>query len=202
MLSLHGFQAFPQLIHGMTGSGTSARDTSLLQTRRGAEGAEDRPGAAGQTSAKDLEEIQQIPPPAGDLPQSACTMEKEGSGFSLTLDTKTFAQKNCQSDRWAEAAWSAERARRSMRMGRARTLTEPKSSDGCLICLGVNPEAVTCSMAGGKLYIQAPVNQPSEAAERCVPIDCQTVNTNAARESRGTARHQRHTDDTQQSGKH
>ncbi|KAF4105413.1 hypothetical protein G5714_013075 [Onychostoma macrolepis] len=42
---------------------------------------------------------------------------------------------------------------------------------------GVNPEAVTCSMADGKLYIQAPVNQPSEAAERMLPTDCQTVKT-------------------------
>ncbi len=54
----------------------------------------------------------------------------------------------------------------------------------------MNPEAVTCSMAHGKLYIQAPVNT-SEASERMLTIDCQTVKTRQSE----TTRLQHHTDD-------
>ncbi|KAK9963990.1 hypothetical protein ABG768_005201 [Culter alburnus] len=39
---------------------------------------------------------------------------------------------------------------------------------------GVNPEGLSCSMADdGKLYIQAPVNQRSEDAERKISTDCE-----------------------------
>ncbi|ROL44308.1 Heat shock protein 30, partial [Anabarilius grahami] len=101
-----------------------------------------------------------------------CAMEKEGSGFALTL--ATFPWRSCQSFRSAGSCRCAERPRRSRRiLGKART--ESRSSEGCLICLkGVNPEGLSCSMAdNGKLYMQVPVNQRPEDAERRISTDCE-----------------------------
>ncbi|KAK2896309.1 hypothetical protein Q8A67_010797 [Cirrhinus molitorella] len=110
---------------------------------------------------KIFEEIQQ------EIHPVACTMEKEGSGFALTLDTEDFSPEEL----------SVRQVGRKLHVSGKR----------------VNPEAVRCSMADGKLYIQAPVNQPSEAAERMLPIDCQTVKTTQPE----TTKIQHHTSETQ-----
>uniref|UniRef100_A0A673GEQ2 SHSP domain-containing protein n=1 Tax=Sinocyclocheilus rhinocerous TaxID=307959 RepID=A0A673GEQ2_9TELE len=104
-------------------------------------------------------------------------MEKEGSGFALTLDTRLFPRRTvsqtgaqeaaCQRKEREEAGgWKGSYSYRSQEFRRVFDLPQR-----------VNPEVLTCSMADGKLYIQEPVNQPSEAAERMLPTDCQTVKT-------------------------
>uniref|UniRef100_A0A672NMN3 SHSP domain-containing protein n=1 Tax=Sinocyclocheilus grahami TaxID=75366 RepID=A0A672NMN3_SINGR len=91
---------------------------------------------------KIFEEIQQMPH-SQEISPVACTMEKKGSGFALTLDTKDFCPE--------------ELSVRQVSQEFRRVFDLPQ---------GVNPEVLTCSTADGKLYIQEPVNQPSEAAER------------------------------------
>uniref|UniRef100_A0A672NJM8 SHSP domain-containing protein n=1 Tax=Sinocyclocheilus grahami TaxID=75366 RepID=A0A672NJM8_SINGR len=88
-----------------------------------------------------------------ELPGSAvaCTMEKKGSGFALTLDTKDFCPEELSVRQDGKGSYSY----RSQEFRRVFDLPQ-----------GVNPEVLTCSTADGKLYIQEPVNQPSEAAER------------------------------------
>uniref|UniRef100_A0A9J7Z824 SHSP domain-containing protein n=2 Tax=Cyprinus carpio TaxID=7962 RepID=A0A9J7Z824_CYPCA len=126
---------------------------------------------------KIFEEIQQIPP-SQEIYPVACTMEKEGSGFSLTLDTKDFCPEELSVRQVGRKLHVSGKSEKKHEDGKGsysyRTQEFRRVFD---LPQGVNPEAVTCSMAGGKLYIQAPVNQPSEAAERMLPIDCQTVNT-------------------------
>uniref|UniRef100_A0A8C0XV68 SHSP domain-containing protein n=1 Tax=Cyprinus carpio carpio TaxID=630221 RepID=A0A8C0XV68_CYPCA len=113
-----------------------------------------------------------------ELKSIACTMEKEGSGFSLTLDTKDFCPEELSVRQVGRKLHVSGKSEKKHEDGKGsysyRTQEFRRVFD---LPQGVNPEAVTCSMAGGKLYIQAPVNQPSEAAERMLPIDCQTVNT-------------------------
>ncbi|KAL0177197.1 hypothetical protein M9458_026091, partial [Cirrhinus mrigala] len=112
---------------------------------------------------KILEEIQQ------EIYPVACTMEKEGSGFAVTLDTKDFSPEELKLHVSGKSEKKQEdgKGSYSYRIQEFRRVFD--------LPQGVNPETVTCSMADGKLYIQAPVNQPNEAAERMLPIDCQTT---------------------------
>ncbi len=95
-------------------------------------------------------------------------MEKEGSGFALTLNTKDSSPEELSVRQVCMSKQDDGKGSFSYRSQEFRRVFDPSR--------GVNPEAVTCSMAHGKLYIQAPVNT-SEAAERMLTIDCQTVKT-------------------------
>ncbi|KAL0200069.1 hypothetical protein M9458_003256, partial [Cirrhinus mrigala] len=115
-----------------------------------------------------FEEIQQMPS-SQEIYPVACTTEKEGSGFALTLDTKDFSPEELKLHVSGKSEKKQEdgKGSYSYRIQEFRRVFD--------LPQGVNPETVTCSMADGKLYIQAPVNQPSEAAERILPIDRQTT---------------------------
>ncbi|KAK2873036.1 hypothetical protein Q8A67_022933 [Cirrhinus molitorella] len=126
---------------------------------------------------KIFEEIQQMPP-SQEIYPVACSMEKEGSDFALTLDTKDFSPEELsvrQVGRKLHVSGKSEKKQEDGKGSYSYRIQEFRRVFD--LPQGVNPEAVTCSMADGKLYIQAPVNQPSEAAERMLPIDCQTVKT-------------------------
>lgn len=119
---------------------------------------------------KIFEEIQQMPP-SQQLYPVACTMEKEGSGLALTLDTKDFSPEELsvrQVDRELQVSRKSEKKQEDGKSSYSYRTQEFRR--GFDLPQGVNPEAVTCSMADGKLYIQAPVNHPSEAAERMLPL--------------------------------
>ncbi|KAL1263552.1 hypothetical protein QQF64_006291 [Cirrhinus molitorella] len=137
---------------------------------------------------KIFEEIQQ------EIHPVACTMEKEGSGFALTLDTEDFSPEELsvrQVGRKLHVSGKSEKKQEEGKGSYSYRLQEFKRVFD--LPQGVNPEAVRCSMADGKLYIQAPVNQPPEAAERMLPIDCQTVKTTQPE----TTKIQHHTSETQ-----
>ncbi|KAL1263540.1 hypothetical protein QQF64_006279 [Cirrhinus molitorella] len=121
---------------------------------------------------KIFEDIQQ------EIYPVASTMEKEGSGFALTLDTEDFSPEELsvrQVGRKLHVSGKSEKKQEDGKGPYSYKIQEFRRVFD--LPQGVNPEAVTCSMADGKLYIQAPVNQPSEAAERMLPYDCQTVKT-------------------------
>ncbi|KAK9963935.1 hypothetical protein ABG768_005150 [Culter alburnus] len=162
MLSLHGLQpSFSSLM----GTEWTVRRYEITALHRHAAGCEEQPGETaapglyGETQQKEIYPV-------------TCAMEKDGSGFDLTL--ATFPWRSCQSFRSAGSCGSAARPRRSRRiMGKSfyrvqefrRVFDLPEE---------VNPEGLSCSMADdGKLYIQAPVNQRSEDADRMISTDCE-----------------------------
>ncbi|XP_048062080.1 heat shock protein 30-like [Megalobrama amblycephala] len=106
----------------------------------------------------------------------SCAVERDGSRFALTLDTRDFSPEEL----------SVRQVGRKLQVcGKTQKKQEDpgKGSYSCRIQEfrrvfdlpeGVNPEGLSCSMAdGGKLYIQAPVNQRSEDAERKISTDCE-----------------------------
>ncbi|XP_029924857.1 heat shock protein beta-11-like [Myripristis murdjan] len=96
---------------------------------------------------------------------------QESGTFALTLDTKEFAPEEL----------SVKQVGRKLRVSGK---TEKKQEDGkgsysyrCQefrqefdVPDGVDPEAVTCSLAGGQLQIQAPRESVSDGKERVIPI--------------------------------
>lgn len=174
MLSLHGFQPSLGSFMGMDWPVRRLwpEITSLYRYREQLQELKSSLEQLEKLQHKIFEEIQQMPPSQEIYPVT-CTMEKEGSGFVLTLDTKDFSPEELsvrQVGRELHVSGKSEKKQedgkdsysyRSQEFRRVFDLPQ-----------GVNPEAVTCSMADGKLYIQA-----SEAAERMLPIDCQTVKT-------------------------
>ncbi|KAK9979936.1 hypothetical protein ABG768_013342 [Culter alburnus] len=108
-----------------------------------------------------FEEIQQK-----EICSVTCTMEKEGSGFALTLDTQDFSPEEL----------SVRQVGRKLQVSGKSQKQQEDHGKGLYSCRirefrqvfdlpeGVNPVAVICcTTADGKLYIQAPVNQRSEA---------------------------------------
>uniref|UniRef100_A0A8C0Y8G7 SHSP domain-containing protein n=1 Tax=Cyprinus carpio carpio TaxID=630221 RepID=A0A8C0Y8G7_CYPCA len=91
---------------------------------------------------------------------SPAQWRKEGSGFSLTLDTKDFCPEELsvrQVDRKLHVSGKSEKKHEDGKGSYSyRTQEFRRVFD---LPQGVNPEAVTCSMAGGKLYIQAPLQR-------------------------------------------
>ncbi|XP_016296492.1 heat shock protein 30-like [Sinocyclocheilus anshuiensis] len=172
MLSLHGFQPSLSSFMGMDWPVRSLWPEITSLYRHGEELQELKSSLEQLEKLQHqiFEEIQQMPP-SQEIYPVACTMEKEGSGFALTLDTKDFSPEEL----------SVRQVRRKLHVSGN---SEKKQEDGTgsysyrsqefrrvfALPQGVNPEALTCSMADGKLYIQAPVNQPSEAAERMLPL--------------------------------
>uniref|UniRef100_A0A673ISH7 SHSP domain-containing protein n=2 Tax=Sinocyclocheilus rhinocerous TaxID=307959 RepID=A0A673ISH7_9TELE len=168
MLSLHGFQPSLSSFMGMDWPVRSLWPEITSLYRHGEELQELKSSLEQLEKLQHqiFEEIQQMPP-SQEIYPVACTMEKEGSGFALTMDTKDFSPEEL----------SVRQVRRKLHVSGK---SEKKSQEFRRVFdlpQGVNPEVLTCSMADGKLYIQEPVNQPSEAAERMLPTDCQTVKT-------------------------
>ncbi|RXN10639.1 heat shock 30-like protein [Labeo rohita] len=171
MLSLIGFQ--PSLSSFM-GTDWPVRSLwpEITPLYRHAEVLQELKSSLEKLQHKILEEIQQ------EIYPVTCTMEKEGSGFALTLDTKDFSPEELsvrQVGRKLRVSGKSEKKQEDGKGSYSYRIQEFRRVFD--LPQGVNPDAVTCSMADGKLYIQAPVNQPSEAAERMLPIDCQTVKT-------------------------
>ncbi|XP_016123363.1 heat shock protein 30-like [Sinocyclocheilus grahami] len=170
MLSLHGFQPSLSSFMGMDWPVRSLWPEITSLYRHGEELQELKSSLEQleKLHHKIFEEIQQMPPSQEIY---ACTMEKKGSGFALTLDTKDFSPEEL----------SVRQVRRKLHVSGK---SEKKQEDGkgsysyrsqefrwvFDLPQGVNPEVLTCSTADGKLYIQEPVNQPSEAAERMLPL--------------------------------
>ncbi len=112
-------------------------------------------------------------PPSQEIHPVACTMEKEGSGFVLTLDTKDFSPEELSVRQVGRELHVSGKSEKKQEDGKGSYSYRSQEFRRVFdLPQGVNPESVTCSMADGKLYIQA-----SEAAERMLPIDCQTVKT-------------------------
>ncbi|RXN39275.1 heat shock 30-like protein [Labeo rohita] len=177
MLCLHGFQ--PSLSSFM---GTDWPVRSLWQEitplYRHAEVLQELKSSLEQLEKlqhKISEEIQQMPP-SQEIYPVACAMEKEGSGFALTLDTKDFSPEELSVRQVGGKLHVSGKSEKKQEDGKGSYSYRIQEFRRVFdLPQGVNPDAVTCSMADGKLYIQAPVNQPSEAAERMLPINCQTL---------------------------
>ncbi|XP_058651426.1 heat shock protein 30-like [Onychostoma macrolepis] len=179
MLSLHGFQPSLSSFMGMDWPVRSLWPEITSLYRHGEQPQELKSSLEQleKLQHKIFEEIHQMPP-SQEIYPVACTVEKEGRGFALTLDTKDFSPEELSVRQVGRKLHVSGKSEKKQEDGKGsysyRTQEFRRVFD---LPQGVNPEAVTCSMADGKLYIQAPVNQPSEAAERMLPTDCQTVKT-------------------------
>lgn len=110
---------------------------------------------------------------ASDLVQPiSYAVDKEGGGFALTVDAKGFSPEEL----------SVKQVGRKLRVcGK----TEKREEDGkgtsshrvqefrheFVLPQGVNPEALSCSLADGKLFIQTPRTKQAEKADRVLTID-------------------------------
>nr|XP_055065010.1 heat shock protein 30-like [Misgurnus anguillicaudatus] len=125
------------------------------------------------------EEIQQMSNSEEIQPLTSTVQEKEGSGFTLTLDTKDFSPEELsvkQVGRKLQVSGKTEKKQEDGKDSYSYRIQEFRRVFD--LPEGVNPETVTCSMTDGKLYIQASVNQISETPERMLHIHCpQTVKT-------------------------
>lgn len=117
-----------------------------------------------------FDEIDHVPPMTTFKPISF-QLQKEGSQYALTLDTKDFTPEDL----------SVKQVGRKLRVSGK---TEKKQDDGkgafsyrCQefrqefnLPEGVNPEMVTCSLNNGQLQIQAPKEANAVSNERVIPI--------------------------------
>ncbi|XP_045896947.1 heat shock protein beta-11-like [Micropterus dolomieu] len=97
---------------------------------------------------------------------------RDGASFALSLDTKEFSPQEL----------SVKQVGRKLRVsGRTEKKTEDEKGCSSYRCQefrqefdlpdGVAPGAVTCSLVGGRLHIQAPRERPAtDGKERVVPI--------------------------------
>ncbi|KAM3868908.1 heat shock protein beta 9-like [Diretmus argenteus] len=101
----------------------------------------------------------------------AFQMGRESDTFALTLDTKDFCPEEL----------SVKQVGRKLRVsGKTEKKQEDAKGSYSYRCAefrqefdlpeGVDPESVTCSLAGGQLQIQAPRERVSDGKERVVPI--------------------------------
>lgn len=98
---------------------------------------------------------------------------KDGSSFALSLDTQEFSPEEL----------SVKQVGRKLRVsGRTEKKKEDEKGSYSYRCQefrqefdlpdGVDPEAVTCSLSGGRLQIQAPREKPvHDGKERVIPIN-------------------------------
>ncbi|KAM4620359.1 heat shock protein beta-11-like [Polymixia lowei] len=120
---------------------------------------------------KIFEEIDQSTSSSAIFKPIAFQVGKDSNTFALSLDTKEFSPEEL----------SVKQVGRKLRVSGK---TEKKQDDGkgsfsyrCQefrqefdLPVGVDPESVTCSLAGGQLQIQAPRDRVSDGKERVVPI--------------------------------
>ncbi|KAL2077430.1 hypothetical protein ACEWY4_026934 [Coilia grayii] len=105
-----------------------------------------------------------------------CHLEKKGDGFALTLDTNDFSPEELSVKQVGNKLQVSGKSEKRHEDGKGsysyRVKAFRREFD---LPEGVNPEAVTCSLAEGKLHIQAPGNQMPAISERVVPINCKTA---------------------------
>ncbi|KAG8008371.1 Heat shock protein beta-11 [Nibea albiflora] len=107
------------------------------------------------------------------MPIAFQELEKDRSSFALSLDTKEFSPEEL----------SVKQVGRKLRVsGKTEKKKEDEKGSYSYKCQefrqefdlpdGVDPEAVTCSLVGGRLQIQAPRERPaSDGKERVIPIN-------------------------------
>ncbi|RXN10640.1 E3 SUMO- ligase 2-like isoform X1 [Labeo rohita] len=150
MLSLIGFQ--PSLSSFM-GTDWPVRSLwpEITPLYRHAEVLQELKSSLEKLQHKILEEIQQ------EIYPVACTMEKEGSGFALTLDTKDFSPEELSVRQVGRKLHVSGKSKKKQEDGKGSYSYRIQEFRWVFdLPQGVNPDAVTCSMADGKLYIQAP----------------------------------------------
>lgn len=119
---------------------------------------------------KIYEEIDHVPASVDVQPVSYRL--EEGDSFALTLDTKDFSPEELsvkQVGRKLQVSGKTEKKQEYGKCSYSYRIQEFRREFD--LPEGVNPEAVTCSLADGKLHIEAPKNQIPEVPERVVPID-------------------------------
>lgn len=122
-----------------------------------------------------FQEIDQIPASEAVHPL-ACNLEKKGDGFALTLDTKDFSPEELSVKQVGNKLQVSGKSEKRHEDGKGsysyRVQAFRREFD---LPEGVSPEAVTCSLAEGKLHIEAPAKQTPAISERVVPINCKTA---------------------------
>ncbi|XP_036450420.1 heat shock protein 30-like [Colossoma macropomum] len=99
-------------------------------------------------------------------------VEKEGGGFALTLDAKGFSPEELsvkQVGRKLRVCGKTEKREEDGKGSYSHRVQELRRE--FVLPEGVNPEALSCSLADGKLFIQAPNTQQSEKPDRVLTID-------------------------------
>ncbi|XP_063046796.1 heat shock protein 30-like [Engraulis encrasicolus] len=105
-----------------------------------------------------------------------CELEKKGDGFALTLDTKDFSPEELSVKQVGNKLQVSGKSEKRQEDGKGSYSYRVKAFRREIdLPEGVNPEAVTCSLAEGKLHIQAPGHQTPAISERVVPINCKTA---------------------------
>ncbi|XP_063045520.1 heat shock protein 30-like [Engraulis encrasicolus] len=105
-----------------------------------------------------------------------CQLEKKGDGFALTLDTKDFSPEELSVKQVGNKLQVSGKSEKRQEDGKGSYSYRVKAFRREIdLPEGVNPEAVTCSLAEGKLHIQAPGHQTPAISERVVPINCKTA---------------------------
>ncbi|XP_076148523.1 heat shock protein 30-like [Alosa pseudoharengus] len=124
-----------------------------------------------------FQEIDQIPA-SEELHPLPCNLEKKGEGFALTLDTKDFSPEELSVKQVGNKLQVSGKSEKRHEDGKGsysyRVQAFRREFD---LPEGVTPEAVTCSLAEGKLHIEAPGKQTPSISERVVPINCKTADS-------------------------
>uniref|UniRef100_A0A8D0CJ88 SHSP domain-containing protein n=1 Tax=Scleropages formosus TaxID=113540 RepID=A0A8D0CJ88_SCLFO len=132
-----------------------------------------------------LEEFDHVPSSSSSLEPLKYHLEKEGESFALTLDTKDFSP---------EELCVKQLGRKLRVSGKSEKKQEDGKGSYCYrrqefrrefeLPEDVNPEAVSCSFADGRLRIRAPREALRAAAERVLPIDTTSPDVSSARSQR------------------
>uniref|UniRef100_A0A3B4ELX1 SHSP domain-containing protein n=1 Tax=Pygocentrus nattereri TaxID=42514 RepID=A0A3B4ELX1_PYGNA len=113
-----------------------------------------------QTAASDV--VQQV----------SYAVEKEGGGFALSMHAKDFSPEEMsikQVGRTLHVCGKTEKREEDGEGSYSHRVQEFRRE--FLLPEGVNPEALSCSLAEGKLFIQTPKTQQSEKPDRLLTID-------------------------------
>uniref|UniRef100_A0A3B4E3E6 SHSP domain-containing protein n=1 Tax=Pygocentrus nattereri TaxID=42514 RepID=A0A3B4E3E6_PYGNA len=108
-----------------------------------------------QTAASDV--VQQV----------SYAVEKEGGGFALSMHAKDFSPEEMsikQVGRTLHVCGKTEKREEDGEGSYSHRVQEIRRE--FLLPEGVNPEALSCSLAEGKLFIQTPKTQQSEKPDR------------------------------------
>ncbi|KAL7847788.1 hypothetical protein AOLI_G00225060 [Acnodon oligacanthus] len=113
-----------------------------------------------QTAASDV--VQQV----------SYAVEKEGGGFASTLDAKGFSPEELsikQVGRKLHVCGKTEKREEDGEGSYSHRVQEFRRE--FVLPVGVNPEALSCSLADGKRFIQTPKTQQCEKPDRVLTID-------------------------------
>ena len=145
-----------------------------------------------------FQEIDHIPA-SEEVHLLPCHLEKNGDGFALTLDAKDFSPKELSVKQVGNKLQVSGKSEKRHEDGKGsysyRATAFRREFD---LPEGVNPEAVTCSLAEGKLHIKAPGTQTPAISERVVPINCKTAESTEESKKTTTEDSATHADGIQQ----